>query len=165
MLQFNGFLKEKLIREVQITKTGFAICLFSLAAQETLFSRKSELESFLLTKGDCKVEKPTNHLACLLIGITPLYAGYNGNSIEGVTITVPLISEALRDISDIAPINIIECKYPNMSEHIYNKNWVALYPEGFLLPKMIPLFGVHVQTKLLPKSSKTVGLTTLPKTT
>lgn len=42
-----------------------------------------------------------------------------------------------------------------MSEYMYQKNWVTLYPEGFLLPKNIPLFGVRVQTKLLPKKSKT----------
>lgn len=38
MQQLNMFLKENLVREVQMTKTGFAICPTSLTAQESLTS-------------------------------------------------------------------------------------------------------------------------------
>ncbi|KHJ31406.1 hypothetical protein EV44_g4009 [Erysiphe necator] len=108
MLQLNGFFEEKLVREVKITKTGFAIWPVSLSAQEAMLSRINELESFLSTKGVCKVEKPTNYLAYLLTGIPRSYAGYNGSSIEGATITVSTISEALRDLTNVAPVNVIE---------------------------------------------------------
>lgn len=54
MLQLNSFLKEKLVREVQITKSGFTICPISLPAQEAMISRIGELEAFLSKKGSSK---------------------------------------------------------------------------------------------------------------
>ncbi|KAI1005574.1 hypothetical protein K3495_g2638 [Podosphaera aphanis] len=66
MLQLNSFLKEKLVSEIQTTKTGFAICPTSSAAQEALIVRMGEIETYLSTRGQCKVEKPTNHKAYLL---------------------------------------------------------------------------------------------------
>ena len=39
MLQLNAFLQEKLVREIQTTKTGFAICPVSAEAQEKLTAR------------------------------------------------------------------------------------------------------------------------------
>ena len=69
MLHLNEFLKEKLISKVQTTKTEFDIYPASIPAQEALINRMDALESHLLTQGKCKVEKPTNHAAYLLVTV------------------------------------------------------------------------------------------------
>ncbi|KAI1003787.1 hypothetical protein K3495_g4424 [Podosphaera aphanis] len=81
MLRLNSFLKDKLVLEIQSTKTGFAICPLSTATQEALTARMSEIEKFLSTSGKCQVKKPTNHKAYLLPGVPRSYAGYNGSEI------------------------------------------------------------------------------------
>ena len=87
MLHLNEFFKEKLIREVQTTKTGLAICPASIPAQEALINRMDALESHLSTQGDCKVENPTNHAAYLRTGTPRSYTGFNGISVENIPIT------------------------------------------------------------------------------
>ncbi|KHJ34831.1 hypothetical protein EV44_g4245 [Erysiphe necator] len=71
MLDLNSFLKETLIREIQVIKTGFAICPTSITARDILYSRTEEIEAYLSTQGQCKVEKPTKPKAYLLSGIPP----------------------------------------------------------------------------------------------
>lgn len=154
MMQINQFLNEKLVREIQITKTGFAICPTSVPAQELLLNRMADLEIFLSTKGICKVEKPTNHIAYLLSGIPRSYTGFNGTSLESVEITAQIISEALRDLTNFTPISIIETRGRDTSQYLANKDWVVLYPEGSSLSKSLPLFGVRVNARRLPKRTK-----------
>ena len=58
MQQLNNYLEQKLVREIQNIKTGFAICPASSIAQEKLYTRINDIEAFLSTQGACKVEKP-----------------------------------------------------------------------------------------------------------
>lgn len=97
MMAINKFLNEKLVREIQITKTGFAICPTSVPAQEALASHTSDLQSFLSTEGACIVEKPTNHSVYLILGIPRLYAGLDSIRLQTIEITAQKISEALTE--------------------------------------------------------------------
>ncbi|KAI0995653.1 hypothetical protein K3495_g12526 [Podosphaera aphanis] len=78
MLQLNTFLQEKLVREIQTIKTGFAICPVSVEAQEKLTARMGEIESSLSRQGQCKVEKPGQHVAYRLSGVPRSYTVFNG---------------------------------------------------------------------------------------
>lgn len=113
-----------------------------------------DLETFLWTKGVCKVGKPTNHTAYLLSGISRTYTGFNGISLEPVEITAQLISEALNDLTHVTPISIIEPRGRDTSRNLSNKDWVVLYPEVSTLSKSLSLFGVRVSARRLPKSTK-----------
>lgn len=155
MLSLNQFLGEKIVREIQVTKTGFAICPISLAAHEKLVSRMADLESFLSTKGPCKVETPTNHNSYLISGIPRSYAGYNGTTIEMVEITASAIEEALWDLTNVRPVSVTECKSSIDQPFLDKTKWIVLYPEGSSLSKNFPLFGVRVNTKMLPKKTRT----------
>lgn len=155
MLHLNSFLKEKLVLEIQTTKTGFAICTTSTAAQEILSARISEIEAFLSTRGQCKVEKPTNHKAYLLSGVLRSYAGYNGTELELVEITATVVAEALTDLTKVASISVLEPRNASKAEYAAHKDWVVLFPEeSTSLSRNLPLFGTRVQSKLLPKKTK-----------
>ncbi|KAI0990771.1 hypothetical protein K3495_g17416, partial [Podosphaera aphanis] len=139
--QLNAFLNAKLVREVQMTKTGFAICPVNIEAQEALSVRMDELESFLSSQGQCKVEKPIQHNAYRLSGVPRSYASYNGSSMEMTQISATTIAEALTDLTNVAPINVLESRGSSTSEFYHQKNWIVLYPKGSTLSKLLPLFG------------------------
>ncbi|KAI0999653.1 hypothetical protein K3495_g8543 [Podosphaera aphanis] len=135
MLHLNSFLKEKLVLEIQTTKTGFAIFPTLTAAQE--------------------VEKPTNHKAYLLSGVTRSYAGYNGTELELVEIMATVVAEALTDLTKVAPISVLKPRNASKAEYAAHKDWVVLFPEeSSSLSRSLPLFGIRVQSKLLPKKTK-----------
>ncbi|KAI0991974.1 hypothetical protein K3495_g16212, partial [Podosphaera aphanis] len=131
MQQINTFLGEKWVREVQHTKTGFAICPAHTAAQENLSNRIDDIQTFLSTSGECKVEKPCEHAAYRLSGVPRSYAGYNvsTNSIEMVEITASILTEALTDLTNVAPINVLESRSTSSSDFYPQKSWIVLYPK------------------------------------
>lgn len=138
-----------------MTKTGFAICPVNIEAQEALSVRMGELESFLSSQGQCKVEKPIQHNAYRLSGVPRSHASYNGSSMEMSEISATTIAEALTDLTNVAPINVLKSRGSSNPEFYHQKNWIVLYPIGSTLSKLLPLFGVRVPTKLLPQKIKT----------
>lgn len=155
MLQLDAFLKGKFVREVQKIKTGFAICPISNEAHETLVARMSDIEAFLSIEGECKVEKPEQYSAFKLSGIPRSYSGYDGSGIVLIDITANTIAQALTDLTNIPPANVIECQSPTDNQFSDKKNWIVFYPQGSNLSKSLPLFGARISVKLLPKRTKT----------
>lgn len=155
MLQLNGFLKENIVREVQKIKTGFAICPVSNAAHDTLVARMADIEAFLTTEGECKVEQPVQYSAFKLSGVPRSYSGYSGSGIELTEITAATISQALLDLTNVSPLNVLECHSSTDNEFSHKKNWIVFFPQGSYLSKSLPLFGARVPVKLLPKRVKT----------
>lgn len=155
MLQINNHLKEKLVREVQSIKTGFTICPVSKTAQETLFVRMGEIETFLSYQGQCKVEKPTSHIAYRISGVPRSYQGFDGTSMTSTEITSELVSDALIHLTNVAPLNVLESRSQYDSKYSPSKSWVVLYPKGPTLSKVLPLFGVRVPVKILPQRLRT----------
>lgn len=154
MMAITKFLNEKLVREIQIIKTGFAICTTSAPVQEAIVSRMSDLQLFLSTKGACIEKKPKNHSAYLLSCIPRSYVGFNSTRIQKIEISVQKTSEALTNLTNVTPVSIIERRGSTTSQYSAQKDWVVLYPAGSALSKIIPLFGVRVHVKLLPKRTK-----------
>lgn len=156
MLKLNGFLKENIIREIQVIKTGFAICPMSVQARDILYNRITELETYLSADGTCKVEKPTRLKSYLLSGIPTSFTGFDGSDLAQIKITGEVIAEALQSLTNIAPVSILTPRNFEGSEHLSQRNWVVLFPEETAkLSRVLPLFGVHVYTKLLQKKHKT----------
>ncbi|KHJ34080.1 hypothetical protein EV44_g3918 [Erysiphe necator] len=117
MLYLNAFLREKQVREVQVTKTGFAICPTSISAQNSLHERMDAIEGHLSTEGACKMEKPSNHTAYMISGVPRSYTGYNGTSLT-IEITAAQVKEALRDLISIEPISVLQSQ--NTTEEEYS---------------------------------------------
>ncbi|KAI1004484.1 hypothetical protein K3495_g3726 [Podosphaera aphanis] len=122
MLDLNAFLKEKLVREVQSTKTGFAICPVSTEAQEKLIARMSEIEASLCARGQCKVEKPGQHVAYRLSGVPRSYAVFNGSTVELKQIDASVVADALTDLTNVPPINVLESRGSDNSDFSLKKN-------------------------------------------
>ncbi|KAI0992275.1 hypothetical protein K3495_g15911 [Podosphaera aphanis] len=117
MQQINNYFTEKLVSKVQPTKTGFAICPASAAAQESLNSKIDAIQEFLSSQGQCIVEKPENHTAFRLSGVPRSYAGYDGSNIVMETIDAAVVVEALADLTKVSPINVLESRGSSYSEY------------------------------------------------
>lgn len=155
MEQLNNFLDQKLVREVQTTKTGFAICPASAAAQETLASKITEIQTFLSSRGQCIVEKPESHSAYRISGVPRTYVGYNKEgAVEAIEINEASLAEALTVLTHVAPLNVLESRGTVTSDFSPCKSWVVLYPRGTSLSRSLPLFGVRVVAKLLPQRTR-----------
>ena len=59
------------------------------------------------------------------------------------------------DLTNIQPINVFEPQGSNTAQFSHHKDWIALYPEGSVLSRKLPLFGVYVPAKKLTKKTKT----------
>lgn len=154
MQQLNNFLESKIVREIQKIKTGFAICPISAEAQEILYTRMEAIESFISTQGECKVEKPQDYQAYRLSGVPRTYTGFNGSTLAPVEITASTIATALEELTNVAPIKILETKGSSENQYMDQKNWIVLYPRGSQLSRSLPLFGVRIPAKLLPKRTR-----------
>lgn len=122
MLQFNEFLKAKLVKEIQVTKIGFAICPASVDAQGKLDARKGEIEASLSPEGQCKFEKPAKFVAYRLSGASSTYSISGGRTDELKKITATVVAETLASLTNVAPINILESKGFGNSECSAKKN-------------------------------------------
>lgn len=114
----------------------------------------ADIETQFSSKGPCKIEISTNHVSFIISGMPRSYAGYNGTSIEMIKITASNISDALWDLTNFKLVSVTECKSSAEQQFTDKGNWIVLYPEGTLLSKIIPLFGVRVITKMLPKNTR-----------
>ncbi|KAI1005054.1 hypothetical protein K3495_g3162 [Podosphaera aphanis] len=155
MEQLNNFLNQKLVREVQLTKTGFAICPASVEAQEILVTKIPVLQGFLSSRGQCTVEKPENHAAYRISGVPRNYIGYNKQgAVEAIEIDADTVSQALVNLTHVAPLKVLESRGTLASEFSPCKSWIVLYPQASNLARSLPIFGVRATTKLLPQRTK-----------
>lgn len=154
MFQVNSFLGEKLVREIQTIKTGFAICPVSAAVQETLITRMNDIESHLSTKGQFKVEKPENYIAYWISGVPQSYPGNNSTSIDLIKITAADVSEALLDLTNIAILKVLGFPGSSETEFSDKKSWLVIYPKGNKLSGNLPNFGVRVRLLTSAKETK-----------
>ncbi|POS83035.1 hypothetical protein EPUL_005871 [Erysiphe pulchra] len=100
--------------------------------------------------------KMSPYAAYLLLGIPPFYTGFNGSTMEQIEITASTIAEALTNLTNIAPVSVLEPRKNDSSQYMGERNWVVLFPEEISkLSRVLPLFGTHVFTKFLPKLTKT----------
>ena len=83
-----------------------------------------DIQTFLSSSGECKVEKPREHAAYRLSGVPRSYAGYNvsTNSLEMVEITASMLTEALTDLTNVAPLNVIESRSTPSSDFYPHKS-------------------------------------------
>lgn len=114
-----------------------------------------EIEASLSTRGQCKVEKPGQHVAYRLSCVPRNYTVLTGNCIETKEITALEVSEALTDLTNMAPINVLESRGSANNEYIPVKSWIVIYPKGSTLSRVLPLFGARVPAKILPQRFRT----------
>lgn len=78
----------------------------STAAQETFITPINDIETYLSTKGEFKVEKLENSITYRISGVPQSYTAYNGTSIDRKNITVADVYGALLKLKNIVPLKV-----------------------------------------------------------
>lgn len=113
-----------------------------------------EIEKFLSTQGECKVEIPQDYQAYRLSGVPRSYQGFNGSTMESIEITAKTVAEALEEVTNVAPVKVLEIQGTPENQYFDHRNWIVLYPRGSKLSRSLPLFGVRISSKPLPKRTR-----------
>lgn len=151
MPELNNFLNEKLVRKIQMTNIGYTICPVSAEAREKLTDRMGEIEASLTLKGSVKVENPVQQVAYRLSGVSCTYAVYNRNIVDLKEINASVVAEALTDLTNVAPLNVLESRGSEYTDFSPKRSWIFIYPKNTILSRNLPLFGVRISTKFLPQ--------------
>lgn len=115
----------------------------------------NDIEIYLSTKKQCKVEKPENSITYRISDVPQSYVGYNGTSIDLIKITAPGVSETLLDLTNTASLKALDSPRSSEAKFSDKKSKIFIYSKGNKLPRTLTLFGIRVRIKNLPKRLRT----------
>ena len=145
------------LKEVQSTKSGFALCPSSPEALATLEAQKESILDFF---GVCQVER-SSHWVSYRVTNVPRRIGQISQ--VGEYTLVPVDSEAMaRAVSEsigLTPIAVTETAHSTSNPNLASSSWFVNFPEGTntsVVPGQLRLFGTVTNARLLARKSITV---------
>jgi hypothetical protein len=89
------------LKEIQATKTGFALCIYSLADLETLERQSGQLASAIQ---DCKIERQTKWTTYRIDNVPRII-----QTLDGLCIVNPnMLFKEIREATQQAPVQIVQ---------------------------------------------------------
>jgi hypothetical protein len=153
----NKALGKKIVKEVQTTKTGYALCPLSPQPQDSLDLLIPQITALFSAKGPCTVEKAGNLVSYRIALIPRSFQGFQNNQITQIPVTAELLSSALTEELNAAPTQIVETRLSSESLFTASTTWIVRFPSNTNpLPRSLLLFGARVSIKLLPKKVVTI---------
>lgn len=148
----NQALGKKLVKEVQTTRTGLALCPASSAPEDSLEASIPQITTLFHEKGPCIVEKATNLVSFRIASVPRSFQGYVDNQVTRIQVTPELFASVLTEELGIAPAQVAETRNSIEAAHTFSSTWIARFPDGTTtLPQAPLLFGARASVKLLPK--------------
>jgi hypothetical protein len=145
------------LKEVQPTKSGFAICPSSPEALATLEAQKETILAFF---GECHVERGSHWVSYRVTNVPRLIGQI---SHTGEYTLVPVDSEAMAcavsESIGLPPISVTETTYSSTNPNLASSSWFVNFPEGTnttILPYQLRLFGTTATARLLARKSMIV---------
>jgi hypothetical protein len=143
------------LKEVQATKSGFALCPSTPEALPTLETQKESISTFF---GGCPVERSSRWVSYRLINVPRSI----GQLMQGQYTLVPLDSKTLAtEISEatgIQPVSVSETTSSRSNNYSASSSWFVNFAEGteVTLPRQLRLFGTVTNPQLLSKRTKVI---------
>lgn len=148
----NKALGKKLVKEIQTTRTGFALCPLSPEAQDSLEALIPQITALFSEKGPCVVEKASNLVSYRIALIPRSFQGFQDNQITQIRVTPEHLSSALTEELGFTPTQVAETRHSTENPHTFSTSWIARFPSNTTtLPRSLLLFGARASVKLLPK--------------
>jgi hypothetical protein len=148
----NKALGTKLVKEIQTTRTGFALCPLSPETEASLTALIPKITALFCEKGPCVVEKATNLVSYRIASIPRSFQGYENGQVTQIRVTAEHLSLALTDELNESPVQITETRHSNEASYTFSSTWIARFPsEAAPLPRSLLLLGARASIKLLPK--------------
>ena len=155
--ELNKVLGGKVLRDVQPTRTGFAL---SLASRDMPSMHKELFPKIVTMFGDCVVEEASN-LTSLLSNVPRSYTALTNPGPSPIVTSVPVtdvtLEQALQDVASAPPVTISETQASQKSLFSPSTSWVVRFPHTVTsLPRTLNILGVAVSTRLLTQKVSTI---------
>lgn len=145
------------LKEVQSTKTGFALCPSSPEAIVTLEAQKESILDFF---GDCHVERGSHWVSYRVTNV-PRLIGQISHTGEYTLVPVDLkaMACAVSESIGLAPISVSETAFSSTNPNLASSSWFVNFPEGTsttVLPRQLRLFGTIATARLLARKTTVI---------
>lgn len=145
-----------LLKDVQTTKTGFALCPTTPNALEALETRKDIITGFF---GQCLVER-SPHWVSYRVTNVPRHVGQITDEYKQTLVLVDAqaIAQAVLEATQLAPALVTETTYSISNPALPYLYWFVNFPEGTstTIPRQLRLFGTVATATYLPRKTSTV---------
>jgi hypothetical protein len=145
------------LKEVQSTKTGFALCPSSPEALSILEAQKESILDFF---GVCHVER-NSHWVSFRVTNVPRSVGHISPDGEHTLVPVDstILACAVSESIGITPIAVTETPYSTSNPYLASSSWFVNFPEGTnasVVPHQLRLFGIVTTARLLARKTTIV---------
>ena len=145
-----------LLKEVQTTKTGFALCPASPDALKVLEARRDIITSFF---GQYPLERGSRWVSYRVTNV-PRKVGQI--TADGKYTLVPVdshaVAQAVLEATKLSPASVTETTYSVTNPTLPYSCWFVNFPEGTpaAIPRQLRLFGTVATTAYLPRKTTIV---------
>jgi hypothetical protein len=151
-LRSNG----SVLKEVQPTKTGFALCPSSPNGLSALEAQKEAISTFF---GDCQVESGTRWISYRVTNV-PRSIGQLSpdNKYSLVLVDSKAVASAVTDATGLTPISVTETSFSASNPHLAHSSWFVNFSEGTKtpLPHQLRLFGAVASARLMARKTTVI---------
>ena len=148
-----------LLKEVQVTKTGFALCPASLDGLKALEARKDALKVFFR---DCHIERGSRWVSYRVTNV-PRKVGriLEDGSYGLVPVHAQAVIQEVAEATGLSPVAAVETKYSTTNLALPFTSWFINFPEGITatIPRQLRLFGTSATARYLPRKTSVVQCT------
>jgi hypothetical protein len=148
-----------LLKEVQVTKTGFALCPASPDALKTLEARKDSLKGFFR---DCHIERGSRWVSYRVTNV-PRKVGQilDDGSYGLVPVHAQAVVKEVTEATGIPPVAAVETRFSASNPALPFTSWFVNFPEGTTatIPRQLRLFGASTTARHLPRKTSVVQCT------
>ena len=145
-----------LLKDVQTTKTGFALCPATPDALVSLEARKDIITGFF---GQCLVER-SPHWVSYRVTNVPRRVGQITDDCKQTLVPVDAqaIAQAVLEATKLAPTSVTETTYSVSNPTLPYSCWFVNFPEGTppTISRQLRLFGTVATATFLPKRTAIV---------
>ena len=148
LVKLRNLLGPGLLREVQATRTGFALCPTSPDALKSLEDKRGAISDFF---GGCLVERGSHWVSYRITNV-PRQIGHH-------QVTPDAMIRQVTQVIGVTPVSVTETKHSASNPTLPYTCWFVNFPEGSpvsLVPRQPRLFGVVATATFLPRKSATI---------
>jgi hypothetical protein len=145
-----------LLKEVQPTKTGFALCPSSPNGLSALEAHKETISAFF---GDCQVEQGTRWVSYRVTNVPRLIGQLSqDNKYSLVLVDSNAVALAVTDATGLTPTSVTQTTPSATNPNLPYSSWFVNFPDGTTttLPSQLRLFGATASARLLPRKTTVI---------
>jgi hypothetical protein len=145
-----------LLKDVQTTKTGFALCPTTPDALAALEARKDIISGFF---GQCLVERSSYWVSYRVTNVPRRVGQITGDCKQTlIPVDAQTIAHTVLEATRIAPVSVTETTYSVSNPTLPYSCWFVNFPEGTptTIPRQLHLFGTVATATYLPRKTTIV---------